>query len=74
MPWRRYLTKRERGYIKMKQYFDYLDRLRNSGVTNMYGAASYLQREFPELGFNHAQAGYILREWICGHRQEGRDA
>ena len=67
MPWRRYLTKRERGYIKMKQYFDYLDRLRNSGVTNMYGAASYLQREFPELGFDDARARQLLVAWMDGY-------
>lgn len=58
----------------MKKYFDYLDRLRNSGVTNMYSAVPYLQRDFPELGFDHAQAVYILREWIYSHRQEGRGA
>lgn len=58
----------------MNKYFDYLDALRESGVTNMYGAVPYLQQEFPELGFNHAQAVYVLREWIYSHRQEGRDA
>lgn len=55
----------------MKQYFDYLDALRESGVTNMYGAVPYLQQEFPELGFNHAQAVYILREWMKRHRNGG---
>ena len=44
----------------MNKYFDYLDALWESGVTNMYGAAPYLQQEFPELSFNHAQAVYIL--------------
>jgi hypothetical protein len=44
----------------MKKYFDYLDRLRDSGVTNMYGATPYLQRKFPELSFDHAQAVYVL--------------
>ena len=29
----------------MKQYFDYLDALRESGVTNMYGAVPYLQQD-----------------------------
>lgn len=48
----------------MKKYFDYLGRLRESGVTNMYGAVPYLQRAFPELGFNHAQAVYVLRQWM----------
>ena len=55
----------------MKQYFDYLDALRESGVTNMYGAVPYLQQEFPELGFNHAQAVYV--EWM-EYRQKGGDA
>ena len=58
----------------MKKYFDYLDALRESGVTNMYGAVPYLQQEFPYLGFNRAQAVYVLREWIYSRRQEGGDA
>ncbi len=57
----------------MKKYFDYLDALRESGVTNMYGAVPCLQQEFPELSYDHAQAVYILREWMA-HRQKGGDA
>ena len=57
----------------MKKYFDYLDALRESGVTNMYGAVPYLQQAFPELSYDHAQAVYILREWMA-HRQKGGDA
>lgn len=34
-----------------QKYFDYLERLRQSGETNMYGAAPYLQEEFPELRY-----------------------
>jgi len=30
-------------------HLDYLDHLRESGETNMYGAARYLDEEFPEL-------------------------
>ena len=55
----------------MMQYFDYLDRLRDSGVTNMFGAVPYLQQEFPELSFNRAQALYILREWMKSYRNGG---
>lgn len=58
----------------MKKYFEYLDRLRESGQTNMYGATAYLQREFPELSFDRAQAIYILRAWMDSHRTEGGDA
>lgn len=57
----------------MKKYFDYLEQLRHSGVTNMFGAVPYLQQEFPELSYDHAQAGYILREWMRGHRDGGDD-
>ena len=45
----------------MKKYFDYLEQLRHS----------YLQQEFPELSYDHAQAVYILREWMRGHRKGG---
>ena len=34
-----------------QKYFDYLERLRQSGETNMYGTAPYLQEEFPELRY-----------------------
>lgn len=57
----------------MKKYFDYLDNLRDSGVTNMFGAVPYLQEEFPELSFDHAQAVYILRQWMDSHRREAED-
>ncbi len=55
----------------MKKYFGYLDHLRDSGVTNMFGAVPYLQQEFPELSFDRAQAVYILRQWMKGHRNGG---
>jgi len=55
----------------MKKYFDYLDHLRDSGVTNMFGAAAYLQEAFPELSFNRAQAVYILQQWMAGYGKGG---
>lgn len=45
----------------MQQYFDYLDALRLSGVTNMFGAAPYLQREF---GLSSREARGILLQWM----------
>lgn len=48
----------------MKKYFDYLDRLRNSGTINMFGAVAYLQRTFPELGFDDARARQVLTAWM----------
>jgi hypothetical protein len=49
----------------MKQYFDYLEKLRKSGVTNMFGAAPYLQREF---GLDRHEARDILKQWMESYR------
>jgi len=42
-------------------YFDYLTKLRDSGVTNMFGAGSYLQAEF---GVDKQTARQILAKWM----------
>jgi hypothetical protein len=42
-------------------YFQYLDALRESGRTNMFGAAPYLQGEF---GFTSKEANAVLLEWM----------
>ena len=42
-------------------YFTYLDILRESGVTNMFGAGPYLQKQF---GMNRYEAKDIILEWI----------
>lgn len=39
----------------------YLDNLRESGTTNMFGAGSYLQEEF---GLDKHEAREILKEWM----------
>lgn len=44
-----------------RQYFIYLNRLRESGDTNMFGAAPYLQEEF---GLNRAEARRTLADWM----------
>lgn len=44
------------------KYLEFLDILRESGVTNMFGAAPYLQEEFPELNRNEARR--ILQHWM----------
>ena len=43
------------------EYYAYLDDLRDSGVTNMFGAAPYLQEEF---GLDRNAARDILRQWM----------
>ena len=41
--------------------FDFLENLRDSGVTNMFGAPPYLQREF---GFQEAESRAWLSVWM----------
>lgn len=42
--------------------FQFLDELRESGDTNMYGARPYIMREYPDL--SAALAGELLVEWM----------
>lgn len=46
---------------KQKKYFEYLDKLRASGRTNMFGATPYLEGEF---SLDRTEAGRILSEWM----------
>ena len=45
----------------MNEYFSYLDELRESGVTNMFGASPYLQEEF---GLSRYEARDVLSAWM----------
>ena len=45
----------------MEDYFNYLNELRESGVTNMFGAADYLMDEF---GIGKREARKILAAWM----------
>ena len=45
----------------MRKEFRYLNRLRESGATNMYGAAPYLQDEFD---MTRREARQVLIEWM----------
>lgn len=44
-----------------KSYYVYLEELRRSGITNMYGAAPYLASAF---GLTNGEAVEILAEWM----------
>ena len=46
---------------KDKPYFDFLLALRDSGATNMFGAAPYLQKEF---GMSKSEAREVLKKWM----------
>ena len=45
----------------MNAYYEYLDALRESGVTNMYGASPYLQDQFD---LSKGEAREILMAWM----------
>ena len=47
--------------------FAYLDDLRESGVTNMFGATPYLQEEFD---LNKKDAGDVLVAWMNGFKAD----
>lgn len=51
----------ERPNIVREQHLSYLDRLRESGATNMYGAGAYVIGRF---GVNKAQAKEIVLYWM----------
>lgn len=52
--------------------FCYLDRLRESGVVNMYGACPYLMIAF---GLEHKEAQVFLSRWMntFGERHNGKE-
>lgn len=46
---------------EMDEFFTYLDDLRESGETNMFGARPYLQAEF---SLDKDKAGKVLVRWM----------
>lgn len=49
------------------EHKDYLDELRESGETNMFGAAPYLMDEF---GITRQEARNILSEWMKTFKED----
>lgn len=49
------------GMDLYRKHFEYLDRLRESGKTNMFAGASYLAQEF---SMSIREARFILGSWI----------
>ena len=45
-----------------EKVFKYLDKLRESGITNMFGATPFIQAEF---GITRSQARNLLTDWMC---------
>ena len=48
--------------MNKEEYFLFLDDLRETGVTNMFGATPYLTASFP--GLTEKEARDILIEWM----------
>lgn len=51
--------------------FEFLNELRDSGVTNMFGATPYLQEEFD---LNKAEAGEVLVSWMESFREKSKQS
>jgi len=52
----------ERPECVTQEHLSYLDELRESGETNMYGARPWLRDAFPQL--TKEQAGDVLTYWM----------
>lgn len=52
----------ERPDFVNEEHLNFLDSLRKSGVTNMFGATPYIQDAFPEL--SKKQATKALSYWM----------
>lgn len=63
---------KERPEFCTDEMLVFLDSLRQSGVTNMFGAAPYLEEEFDELNRNKAREtlGYWMESFEKRHPQE----
>ncbi len=52
----------EKPEILKEEHLEYLDELRDSGATNMFGARSYLMAVYDDL--TEKEAGDILSYWM----------
>jgi hypothetical protein len=46
---------------ELKEYYEFLDELRESGETNMFGAAPYLAEEF---GLSKRESREVVLNWM----------
>ena len=49
------------------KYWIYLENLRRSGITNMYGAGPYLQSAF---GLERREASEVLSDWMRNYNSD----
>lgn len=60
----------DRPEIVEDEHLIYLDNLRESGVTNMFGARPYVEREFPVL--TRQESAQVLSYWMESFGKEDR--
>jgi|APGre2960657444_1045066.scaffolds.fasta_scaffold182751_1 hypothetical protein len=51
----------------IKEYSDFLEALRKSGKTNMFGAGVYLEDEF---GLSKKDARQVLLDWMQSYQKD----
>lgn len=59
------MTDRFLDQDKLAGYFEYLDRLRNSGATNMFGAGVYLSTAFD---IPRGDSNVVLSAWMKSYK------
>ena len=52
-----------------KEVFSFLDDLRESGVTNMFGASPYVRDEFNDIG--QLESRQLVASWMTNYNEEG---
>ena len=52
------------------KYWIYLENLRRSGETNMFGAVPYLTAEFEDEGMTRNEARKILADWMNNYNED----
>ena len=50
-----------------EEYYQMLENIRQSGITNMFGAAPYLKEFCPEL--SHEESKEILLSWMSNYNE-----
>lgn len=48
--------------VATQEHLEFLDMLRESGITNMFGAGTYIEQEFD---VTKQEARAILKEWMA---------
>ena len=60
----------ERPEFITEDYLEFLDRVRESGHTNMFGAVPYIEIEYPEL--TNKEAKDLLKYWMVSFDERNK--